>query len=386
MYIFLCLLKVSTRWKDAAYKKSVWKGLEARLHLNRSNPTLFPSLVRRGIKDVQVLSLRKSPRELVNGIPNIESLNLSGCYNLSDPNLEWAFIKEVSSLTKLNLSLCKEVTDNSLGRIATNCKNLQDLDLAGCCKITNAGIFSLSWGLKKLKRLNLRSCRQISDQGIGHLTGTTAADLQAAGLGGSPTLEELSLQDCQKLTDESLRYVSEGLPNLRSLNLSFCVSITDTGLKSLAKMTSLEAVNLRSCDNVSDIGLGFLAAAEQQQEQNNQRKLVKLDVSFCGNVTDASLRHIASGLAGLQNLSMTTCAITDEGLVRLAASAGLANSLKELNIGQCVSVSDEGLEAVGKTMKQLQIIDLYGCPNVTEAGISSIKAHLPKLTKLNLSL
>ena len=101
----------------AAYKKSVWKGRTATLHLNRSNPTLFSSLATRGIKHVQVLSLRRSPRDLVAGIPNIESLNLSGCYNLSDSNLDVTFAKEVLSLTSLNLSLCKEVTDSSLARI-----------------------------------------------------------------------------------------------------------------------------------------------------------------------------------------------------------------------------------------------------------------------------
>ena len=46
---------------------------------------------------------------------------------------------------------------------------------------------------------------------------------------------------------------------IKNINLSFCVSITDTGLKSLAKMPNLEAVNLRTCDNVSDLGIGFLA-------------------------------------------------------------------------------------------------------------------------------
>jgi len=101
------------------------------------------------------LSLRRSPRDLVAGIPNIESLNLSGCYNLSDSNLDVTFAKEVLSLTSLNLSLCKEVTDSSLARIALNCKNLENVDLAGCSKISNDGLRFLSCNLKKLKHLNL---------------------------------------------------------------------------------------------------------------------------------------------------------------------------------------------------------------------------------------
>lgn len=57
--------QVCAAWRDAAYRKSVWRGVEAKLHLRRANPSLFASLVRRGIKRVQVLSLKKSLRDVV---------------------------------------------------------------------------------------------------------------------------------------------------------------------------------------------------------------------------------------------------------------------------------------------------------------------------------
>jgi len=179
------------------------------------------------------------------------------------------------------------------------------------------------------------------------------------------------------LSDDSLRYISQKLPNLKSINLSFCVSVTDTGLKSLAKMASLEEINLRSCDNVSDIGIGFLA--------EDHGKLKSLDISFCGNVSDASLRHMASAQGlnlSLKKLAMTTCAITDEGMVKLAKNLG---QLKELHIGQCTKLSDLSLEAMGASMKELTSIDLYGCTSLTNAAVQKMKKQLTKL-KLNLSL
>merc|ERR1712223_1865315 len=297
--------QVCSRWRDSAYLKSVWKGCEAKLHLRRPNPTLFSSLVRRGIRKVQVLSLRKSLRELVNGIPTLETLNLSGCYNLSDSALDTAFNRDLACLKVLNLSLCKEVTDSSLGRIATHCKNLEILELGGCTKITNTGLLLISWGLKKIKSLNLRSCWQISDHGIGHLTGINSQPST-----GAKTLQRISLQDCQKLTDESLKHISEGLPAINEINLSFCVSVTDTGLKSLSRMAGLEKLNLRSCDNVSDIGLGFLAEGGGH--------LSKLDLSFCDRVSDSAMAHIATGLSRLSSLSMSSCQISDAGVVRIA--------------------------------------------------------------------
>ena len=368
------IFQVCSRWRDAVYRKSVWKGVEAKLHIGKQNMYLYPSLVRRGIKKVQVLSLRKSLRELINGIPNLESLNLSGCYNLSDSALDGAINRDLPDLKELNLSLCKEVSDNSLGRIATHCKGLQSLDLGGCTKITNTGLLLISWGLKKLEMLNLRSCRLISDHGIGYLAGL---DSTGSNYASSSGLKELGLQDCQKLTDESLKHVSVGIPELRKINLSFCISVTDTGLKSLAKLSSLEDLNLRSCDNVSDIGIGFLSS-----EDGCSGHLRALDVSFCGNITNAGIKSIACGLRGLRSLSMANCIVTDDGLEKI--STNLAG-LKSLNLGQCNGVSDRSLGLMCDRLKELSRIDLYGCCKASEATISRIR-RMPKMTDLNLSL
>lgn len=361
--------QVCCRWRDAAYLKSVWKGCEAKLHLRRANPTLFPSLVRRGIKKVQVLSLKKSLRELVNGIPNLESLNLSGCYNLSDSALDTAFNRDIAGLKVLNISLCKDVTDNSLGRIATHCKNLEHLELGGCTKITNTGLLLISWGLKKIRSLNLRSCWQISDHGIGHLTGINSQPST-----GAKTLNEISLQDCQKLTDESLKHISEGLPNIHKINLSFCVSVTDTGLKSLSRIPSLEELNLRSCDNVSDIGVGFLAEGGAE--------LSKLDVSFCDRVSDSAMAHVASGLGNLRSLSLSSCQISDAGIARISKDL---QYLETLNIGQCVKLTDKSVETIAKQIKSLRSIDLYGCTKISSEGLKVLN-KCENLKVVNLGL
>jgi F-box/leucine-rich repeat protein 14 len=386
--------QVSKGWRDVCYEKSVWRGVEAKLHLKRPNPTLYPSLVRRGIRNVQVLSLRRSLRELVNGVHNLESLNLSGCFNLTDSALEAAFCREVPSLRKLNLSLCKDVSDNSIAKIASHCRNLEDLDLSGCTRVTNSALFCVSH-LRRMRELSLRSCRHISDLGLQHLAGA------ACGRAGLHRLESLSLQDCQKVTDEGLRHVASGLRALRSVNLSFCVSVTDTGLKSLARLPSLEALNLRSCDNISDIGIGFLASGASSSQPSTSASsdfsddeaspgasasLRRLDASFCANVTDSAARHVASGLQGLRSLSLAGCPVGDEGLARLAGS--LAH-LEELNVGQCRRLTDAGITALAGANNPcratLRRVDLYGCAAVTPSAVARVRA-MPAMRNLNLQL
>uniref|UniRef100_A0A8C4QY75 F-box and leucine rich repeat protein 14 n=1 Tax=Eptatretus burgeri TaxID=7764 RepID=A0A8C4QY75_EPTBU len=345
--------QVCVAWRDAAYHRSVWRGVEARLHLRRANPSLFPSLQRRGIGRVQILSLRRSLSYVVQGLPSLESLNLSGCYSLTDVGLGHA--------------LCKQITDSSLERIAQHLKGLEILDLAGCTNITNWGLFLIAWGLRRLKSLNLRSCRYVSDTGIAHLTGVMEAE-------GCKDLEQLTLQDCQKLSDVALKYVARGLERLKVLNLSFCGGITDSGMVHLAHMPSLRTLNLRSCDNISDGGIVHLATGTLH--------LGDLDLSFCDKVGDQSLAHVAQGLYHLTSLSLCSCHIGDAGLNRMVRHMG---NLRTLNIGQCTRITDKGLELIADHLTQLTGIDLYGCTRITKRGLERI-TQLPCLKVLNLGL
>ncbi|KAK3585901.1 hypothetical protein CHS0354_038437 [Potamilus streckersoni] len=361
--------QVCQTWKDAAYNRRVWRGVEAKLHLKRANPSLFPSLVKRGIKKLQILSLRRSLKDVVIGIRNLESLNLSGCFNVTDIAIGHAIFQEFPCITTLNLSLCKQLTDRSLERIAQFLKNLECLELGGCCNITNTGLLLIAWGLRKLKILNLRSCRHISDHGIGHLSGLSH---QAAP--GTVKLEHLGLQDCQKLTDQALKHVSVGLVNLKTINLSFCGSVTDTGIRYLSKMHNLRELNLRSCDNVSDIGLGYLAEGGS--------RITALDVSFCDKIGDQGLQCLSQGLFCLRSISLCATNVSDEGILKLV---GTLHEITILNIGQCGQITDKGLTAISERLKNLESIDLYGCTRITTVGLEKIM-QLRNLTSLNLGL
>lgn len=356
-------------WREAAYSRSVWRGAEARLHLRRPSPGLFASLVRRGIRRVQVLSLRRSLRDVVVGVPDLESLNLSGCYNVTDAGLVSAFSADLPRLRSLDLSLCKQITDGSLGQIAHHLKNLENLDLGGCSNVTDTGLLLIAWGLSKLKRLDLRSCWSVSDRGIGHLAG-----LDKENAAGTPCLERLGLQDCQRLSDEALRHAAAGFPALVALNLSFCVSITDSGLKHVARMGSLRDLNLRACDNITDAGLAHLAEGGSS--------ISSLDVSFCDKIGDRALTHVSQGLFRLRSLSMSACRISDEGLDRVSRALP---ELEALHIGQCQRVSDRGLAHVAAGLTRLRSIDLYGCPKITADALQRLST-LPHLQDLNLGL
>ncbi|KAI1286788.1 F-box/LRR-repeat protein 14 [Halotydeus destructor] len=386
--------QVCRSWQDASYHKSVWRGVEAKLHLKKSNPTLFRSLVERGIKRIQILSLQKTLKEVTHNVPNIDSLVLTGCFKLTDDQLMPAFGHLIPSLTELNLSMCKRLTDRSVTQVTQHLKNLESLDLSGCCELTNQALVDIEKNLRRLRRLSLRSCKNITDNGIAHLCGQSTSrrdsvpslssslslpteaheDHNADNMGLCCTLEYLGLQDCQKLTDDALKHVSLGLKNLQSINLSFCAGIFEFGLKHLSIMTELRQLNLNSCDNVTDVGIRYLSEGPIQ--------LHSLDISFCDKIGDAGLAFVAQGMPQLTTLCLNSCAITDDGLVKLSQNLP---DLKTLKIGQCSKLTDKGLNAVADNCSNLNSIDLYGCQLNSTVGLERI-LMLPHLNQCNLDL
>lgn len=390
--------QVCTAWREASYHQSVWRGVEAKLHLRRPNQTLVNSLTRRGIKRVQILSLKKSFREITLGIGNLTSLNLSGCYNVREENLHQAFATSIPTLLNLDLSLCKQITDKSVLRIVDALENLENLELGGCSNITDSGLLAIANGLERLKSLNLRSCWNVTDEGIRFIAGQTdkkTGNLTLERLGlpncqclsddelksilfpktGNLALERLGLQDCQRLSDDALKYISLGLPSVNSINLSFCIGVSDAGLKYMAKISSLRELNLSSCDSVSDSGVAYLAEAASP--------ITSLDVSFCDKVTDQSLDYVSRGLFNLRCLSLSACHVSDEGICKVAKAL---TDLEVLNIGQCIRITDKSLFAIMESFKNLRCVDLYGCSKITTAARRDAASKLPSRCVLNLGL
>ena len=345
--------------------KSVWRGTEARLRFSkpfRKPEETYKSLLRRGVRRVKVLSIKKSLGRLFYSVPELTNVDLAGCYNINECVMEVTIQRELPNLTHLDLGLCKDVGDGTLGRIGTFCHNLRYLSLEGNVRITNAGLLLLAWGAKELKSLNLKSCRNISDHGI---------NVMALNDDGSPLgskLEFLGLQDC-KLTDKSLAYISKGMPQLKRVNLSTISTITDGGLKSLALMPVLEEINIRKCDNVTDQGLAYLS-----DDSRKPSKLKFLDLSFCSSVTDFGLSHVAQGLKNLVGLSISNSLVGDTGLLNLAN--GLVH-LQTLALGQCNNITEGGLIKMAIKAKSLRMIDIYGCKNISD----NIDVYLPGRVK-----
>ena len=118
-------------------------------------------------------------------------------------------------------------------------------------------------------------------------------------------LRELSISDCEKITDLSLLELARLGPKLRYLSAAKCYQLTDLGVTAIVKHCyKLRYLNIRGCEAVSDVSLQALAT--------NCSKLRSLDIGKC-DVTDAGLEVVSRHIPALQNLSVQGCGLRPRG-------------------------------------------------------------------------
>lgn len=325
----------------------------------------------------------------------IRSLNLSGLFNLNDNIILNLIIvnlnlNKFNHLTHLNLSVCKLLTDNSLMYICKFMNRLTDLNVSGCNAITNNSLLFIYKYLSELKYLNLKSLWLINDIGIAYLCGVgvdteetddfvlpkrpksssshqlnelinridarsssvqTDREIQPSEQSSDATrstpvdspvktlprtyltshLETLVLQDCQRITDESIKVIAASMTSLRHLNLSFCINVSDNCFKYINKMPHLNELIMTSC-NITDTGIEYL--------NSNLDNLYTLDLCFCESITDRTLQHLSVYILNLKRLYLSHCLITDAGLSRMSKTMF---NLEKLYLGQCHSITDASI-------------------------------------------
>ncbi|XP_027107178.2 uncharacterized protein [Coffea arabica] len=251
------------------------------------------------------------------------------------------------------------VTDSDLSVIATAFSCLRNLILQNCKGISDIGMKAIAAHLPYLQSLDVSYCRKLRDEGL------------SAVAQGCRDLRVLHLAGCRFVTDSLLRTLSDNCNNLEELGLQGCSSITDSGLVLLVQgCWRLKNLDVNKCSNVGDIGVTSVSKA-----CSSLKTLKLLD---CYNVGDASILSVANFCGDLQNLIIGGCRdVSDESLKQLAVAC--SNSLKNLRMDWCLNISDSSIECILQNCKQLEVLDIGCCEEVTDAAFQGLGGGLFEL-------
>ncbi|XP_038044960.1 NACHT, LRR and PYD domains-containing protein 3-like [Patiria miniata] len=285
----------------------------------------------------------------------LTSLKIYDCNTLGGRAVEWAHIKHLTSLEKLEVRECK-LQSTDIEHIASAEGNMPKLTDLYLHSNNSLGEFAVLWAkelpkMMHLNKLDLGNC-DLTQSDIPHI---------ASAVGNMPRLTDLDLGGNDPLGECAVSWAKE-LPNmmhLSKLNLNYC-GLTQSDIPHIASAVG-------NMPRLTDLHLGLNkslggCAAVWAKELPNMMHLNKLDLNYCG-LTRSDIPHIASAVGNMPRL-------TD---LHLGGNWSL---------GECADLWAKELPK----MMHLNKLDLNNC-GLTRSDIPHIASavgDMPRLTVLKL--
>lgn len=288
----------------------------------------------------------------------LKLLSITCCRGLTDPGLE-SIGQGCPSVKLASFRKCELLSDKGLKAFTKTAISLENLQLEECNMISHFGLIdALGSCSGKLKVLTLEKCTGIKESGLREVPVPTCESLKS-----------LNIRSCPFLGNGCLALLGRACPQVQSIDLSGLAGISDDGLFALfgSFKTSLVKLNLSGCIEVTDRAIFVIVNLFGKTLQS-------LNLDGCGKVTDQSLGFISHYCAVLQELDISKCGITDNGLVSLASAASYC--LQILSLSGCMQITDKGLPFIGKIGETLIGLNLQQCCGISSRARDLLASHL----------
>ncbi|KAG2267795.1 hypothetical protein Bca52824_062350 [Brassica carinata] len=156
--------------------------------------------------------------------------------------------------------------------------------------------------------------------------------------------------DGARVSDSSLLTLTSSCRALPELGVSRCVGVTDGGMGLARNCSNLKALNLACCGFATDAAISAVV-----------QSCLNLDVT--PSVFESSIL-----------LTVMALMIRDKGIFHIGSKC---SKLLELDLYRCAGFGDDGLAAISRGCKSLNLLILSYCGELTDAGVEKI--HLSHL-------
>ena len=320
-------------------------------------------------------------------------LDVSRCHDLTDTHL--AMLRHCPLMTHLDVSRCYQLTDVGIASVVERCTRLEHLDVSHCIYVTNSGVGAVLDQCPHLASLATNSCKNVSVHhaldwprhrlGPDHVWRTLThlnvdaiafdADMYAIA-NVCPGLTSISLARCYNLSDRGIVLTLQTVPSLTHLDVTYCGEVTDASLVAMSYCPRLISVHFASCYRVTDSGVEALAS--------HCRYLEHVQMGGCPRVGDRGVVALAEHCPRLQYLDAGFCSsVSDVGVVTLARKCV---HLRHLDVQYCRFLTGVGIAAIVSKASALSYLNVYGCTLVKDVGVAHSESDLmSKLSFVNMN-
>ncbi|XP_061892142.1 F-box/LRR-repeat protein 14-like isoform X1 [Entelurus aequoreus] len=345
-----------------------------------------------------LLSLRNVRKLLMEQNTTIVALDLSRT-SITPESLRTIAKVEGLALEELCLQSCKELTDYSVELLLKHQPSLQRLDISGCTELTSRSVVAIARGLSSLTHLSLSRAWRITETGLADLLSVSSlksVDLsECLHIGGTEMvkglsrcdaeraqLEKLHLRSCAYVRDEAVLALTQLVGStLRQLDLTSCVNVTDLSVRAIASyLQGLVVLRLGGCKEVTDWGLlGIVENTTCELDEEKEDHGPRFTRTF-GNMGFFKPPRLP--------FEDRPKLVTQDHLERFKQEAGASllalSRLRELNLSACCKLTDSSIAQVVR-YPDLQHLSLSMLPEVTDASLWAVARHCRSLTSLDVS-
>jgi len=342
---------------------------------------------------------------------HLTNLSLQGAGDITDNGLQ--NLKSLKELRFLNLKGLPLITTKSLKFLAAEIPKLLTIDLTDCKALVDIGLKDVSKGLgRTVKELTLAGTG-ITDISVDYLTSDvnpTRVDLSNCRISdesvrfisqGFPNVSRLVLKSCPLLTDSALLYLGEKLTNLKYLDISDCTLISTAGVRAVVeKLRELNYFYAKGCKKISGDGMKLVTANSLLKElvlsgnlfsDSGVKKTIKgcfklstFELHDAAQITGKSLLFIATGSPSLERLVLTGCAAMTAS-AELVALVDQCPLLRHLELTGCAEITAEALTKISSKLPHLRHLSLSSQVDIHEDITEQLLSGLSNLESLNLS-
>ncbi|KAJ1651205.1 hypothetical protein IWQ61_008175 [Dispira simplex] len=377
-------LRVSKAWHiQLSLLPSLWEHLEFTGSLAPRNSCVLGALQRAG-PSLRSLSLPNAHRLTGSSLailcriprPHLTSLSLVSCRQLGADPLVRVIQAHGHVLSRLELNDAP-LDDDSVRAILSACPHLTYLDISdntGLSRYMFQGIQPTPAVVKK----DHSSANALTKSSYPPLEQFIFRSNQKCASGGiwialcnqySATMRELNWSETGTITGMMLHHLIL-CRNLQSLNLNWCTLSGDE-----ADITHAFVLLGERCRRLEKVSLGNLTNLTEMQISgllSTTTDLRYLDLTNAHGITDGFLRALSVRVPLLTHLQLGGCfQCTDVGVSHILKRCP---GLRSLNLAK-TAVTDIVLLRIIRYTRQLNVLALDCCAGITNAGMSSVVAH-----------
>ncbi|XP_066581369.1 F-box/LRR-repeat protein 7-like [Prorops nasuta] len=194
-------------------------------------------------------------------------------------------------------------------------------------------------------------------------------------------LNVLTRRGCHTYIRRLVLEGATGLPGI-FVQLPF-LSLTSLVLRHSRRVTDANVTSiLDNCIHLKELDLTGCISVTRAASRVSALQLQTLDLSDCHSVEDSGLNLSLSRMPHLACLYLRRCLrITDTSLVAIAS---YCSGLKQLSVSDCTKITDFGVrELAARLGPSLRYFSVGKCDKVSDAGLLIVARHCYKLRYLN---